>query len=66
MVNGSGASWPYAGRVDRTTTQLALVLGAFAGGVLIAELFGAASLGIAFTFGQLAFSLALSFVLLRA
>ena len=65
MLNVSGAWRAYAGGVDRTTGQLALLLGAFAGGILLAEVLGAASLGIAFGFGQIAFSLALGFVLLR-
>jgi hypothetical protein len=51
--------------MDRLSAQLALVLGAFAAGAALAGLFGAASLGIAFGFGQIAFSLALGFVLLR-
>ena len=42
-----------------------LVLGAFAFGVLVAELLGADSLGIAFGFGQIAFALACVFVLAR-
>ena len=46
--------------------QTATVLGAFAVGTALAELFGAASLGIALGFGQIAFALALGVVLLRA
>jgi hypothetical protein len=45
---------------------MAVVLAAFAVGVALAEAFGASSLGIAFGFGQIAFSLALGYVLLRA
>ncbi len=45
--------------------QLALVLGAFAAGTLVALLFGAANLGIAFSVGQLAFVAVLVWVLLR-
>jgi hypothetical protein len=52
--------------MERLSTQLAILFGAFAAGVGLAELLGAASLGIAFGFGQIAFSLALGFVLLRA
>jgi uncharacterized membrane protein (DUF485 family) len=52
--------------VDRLTVQVAALLAAFALGVGLAELFGAASLGIAFGFGQIAFGLALAAVLLRA
>jgi hypothetical protein len=52
--------------VDRFTAQLGVVGGAFVAGTLAAELFGAASLGVALGFGQIAFVLALSFVLLRA
>ena len=52
--------------MERFSTQLAVVLGAFAAGVALAELLGATSLGIAFGFGQIAFSLALGYVLLRA
>ena len=46
--------------------QIVAVLAAFGAGVGLAELFGAASLGIAFGFGQIAFALALGAVLLRA
>jgi hypothetical protein len=52
--------------VDRLTTQVAATLGAFGVGVGLAEVLGADSLGIAFGFGQIAFALALGFVLLRA
>jgi hypothetical protein len=47
------------------TTQVAALLGAFALGTVVAELLGADSLGIAMSFGQLAFTLALGAVLLR-
>jgi len=50
----------------RPIAQFALVLAAFALGAALAGLFGAASLGIALSFGQIAFTLALAFVLLRA
>lgn len=42
-----------------------IVVGAFAGGTAIAELAGAANLGTAMSFGQIAFAIALVFVLLR-
>jgi hypothetical protein len=45
--------------------QLAIVLGAFAVGVGIAELFGAKNLGTALGVGQLTFVVALLYVLLR-
>ena len=45
--------------------DLSLLLGAFAAGTLLAELFGASNTGIALGFGQLAFAAMLGFVLLR-
>jgi uncharacterized membrane protein (DUF485 family) len=45
--------------------QLAILVGAFAAGALIAELFGAANLGTALGIGQITFALALLWVLLR-
>ena len=45
--------------------QAAAVLAAFALGVGIAELAGAASLGVAFGFGQIAFALSVGWALLR-
>jgi hypothetical protein len=51
-----GAAW---------VLDLALMLGAFAAATLVAELAGAANLGTALTFGQIAFALAAVFVLLR-
>ena len=45
--------------------SLAILVGAFAIGTLIAELAGAANLGTAMTFGQLAFAGAVVYVLLR-
>ena len=47
-------------------TQTALLGAAFAAGVGIAELAGTASLGVAFGVGQIAFTLALVALLLRA
>ena len=52
--------------MHRLSTQTALLVGAFAVGVAFAELLGASSLGIAFGFGQIAFTLALGWALLRA
>lgn len=45
--------------------QLAIMLGAFAAGVLIAGALGAASLGVALGAGQVCFATALAWVLLR-
>jgi hypothetical protein len=45
--------------------DLALMVGAFAAATLVAELAGAANLGTAMTFGQIAFALAAVFVVLR-
>ena len=47
------------------TTDLAIPAGAFAAVTLIAEALGAANLGTAMTFGQLAFGLALVLVIVR-
>jgi hypothetical protein len=44
---------------------LALILAAFALGTLVAELFGAANLGTALTFGQLAFAATVVWVMVR-
>jgi len=49
----------------RLRTQLLALLAAFAGATGIAELLGAANLGTALAFGQIAFALALFYVLLR-
>ena len=45
--------------------DLALMLGAFAAAALVAEVAGAPNLGTALSFGQIAFALAATFVLLR-
>ncbi len=45
--------------------DLALMLGAFIAGTLIAQLLGAANTGTALTFGQIAFAVTLVYVLLR-
>jgi uncharacterized membrane protein (DUF485 family) len=46
-------------------TDLAIMLGAFVAGTLVAELAGAPNLGTAASFGQIAFVLAAVYVLLR-
>jgi hypothetical protein len=48
-----------------TATDLALLAGAFVAATALAELFGAANLGTAMTFGELGFVAALGFVLAR-
>lgn len=45
--------------------NLGIVVGAMAGGTLIAELLGAANLGTALSFGQIAFAIAVVWVLVR-
>jgi len=54
----------YARRV-RLRTQLLVLLAAFAGATVIAELAGADDLGTALAFGQMAFVIALVVVMLR-
>ena len=54
----------YARRV-RLRTQLLVLLAAFAGATALAELAGAANLGTALTFGQMAFVIALVAILWR-
>lgn len=49
----------------RLLADVAVMLGAFAGATVAAELAGAANLGTALSFGQLAFALAAVLVLLR-
>jgi hypothetical protein len=49
----------------RLVRQLVLLAAAFGVGVGLAELFGAANLGVAFGVGQICFALALVGVLLR-
>jgi hypothetical protein len=46
-------------------TNLAILVGAFAGSTAIAEVAGAANLGTALSFGQLGFALALVYVLVK-
>jgi hypothetical protein len=50
----------------RFPAQIAISLAAFAVGVGLAEIFGASSLGIAFAFGQIAFVIGCTALLLRA
>lgn len=50
----------------RLSLQLLVLAGVFAGATLIAELAGAANLGTALAFGQIAFAIALVAVLVRA
>jgi hypothetical protein len=45
--------------------RIAVALGAFVLASVLAELFGAASLGIALTFGQIAFALTASYLIIR-
>jgi hypothetical protein len=54
----------YNSRV-RLLRQLAILAGAFGVGVGLAELFGAVNLGTAFGVGQISFTLALVYLLLR-
>ena len=45
--------------------DLAIIVGAFVAATVVAELAGAANLGTAMSFGQIAFALAAVFVVLR-
>jgi uncharacterized membrane protein (DUF485 family) len=49
----------------RWLVDLALMVAAFVAGTLVAELAGAANLGTALSFGQIAFALAAVYVLVR-
>jgi len=51
--------------INSRPVQLAALLAAFTLGTLIALLFGAASLGIALSFGQIAFAAALVWIFLK-
>lgn len=46
-------------------TDLAIMFGAFTAATIVAELAGAANLGTAMSFGQIAFGLAAVYVLMR-
>jgi hypothetical protein len=59
------ASFRRIGRV-RLPAQLTVAFAAFGVGVGLAELFGAANLGTAFAFGQIAFAITCVILLLRA
>jgi hypothetical protein len=52
-------------RAVRLRTQLLVLLAAFVGATVVAELAGASNLGTALAFGQMAFVVALVIVLLR-
>jgi hypothetical protein len=56
---------PVVPRCAGWLVDLALMLGAFVAATLVAELAGAANLGTATSFGQIAFALAAMYVLLR-
>jgi hypothetical protein len=51
--------------VSPRLVDLALMLGAFVAATALAGLLGAANLGIALSFGQIAFALAVVFVLVK-
>lgn len=51
---------------SRWPAELAVVLGAFVVGTVVAEIAGAANLGTAMTVGQIAFAISLVWVLLTA
>jgi hypothetical protein len=51
--------------VTRSAQDVGLLVAAFAAATAIAELLGAANLGTAMTFGQLAFAVTLIWLLLR-
>jgi hypothetical protein len=53
------------GPLSSLARQLAFLAAVFALAVLVAELFGAANLGVALGVGQIAFAIALVYVLLR-
>jgi hypothetical protein len=53
-------------RPVRPLIQVLVAVGSFAFGALVAEAFGAANLGTAFAFGQIAFALGCVGLLLRA
>jgi hypothetical protein len=53
------------GPLSSLAVQLVLLAAVFALAVLVAELFGAANLGVAFGVGQIAFAVALVYLLLR-
>jgi len=50
-------------KLESWQSQLALMVGAFVVATLLAEAFGAASIGVALTFGQLAFAASYMFII---
>ena len=64
-ILGAAAPAPPYARAVRLRTQLIVLLAAFAGGTAVAELAGAANLGTALAFGQMAFAAALIAILVR-
>jgi hypothetical protein len=53
------------GPLSRLGVQLLLLAAVFVAAVLVAELFGAANLGVAFGVGQIAFAIAVVYLILR-
>ena len=51
--------------MSRAAVDLALLAAVFAGTTALAELFGATNMGTALTFGELAFTATLMWILLR-
>jgi hypothetical protein len=51
--------------MSRTATDLLVMAAAFGGATALAALLGAASFGTALTFGEMAFAVALMWVMLR-
>ncbi|MCK9250953.1 MAG: hypothetical protein M0P31_18480 [Solirubrobacteraceae bacterium] len=63
---GDGDDAPEAIRPSRPLWEnVAVLVAAMAGGTLVAELAGAANLGTALSFGQIAFAIALVVILVR-
>ena len=52
-------------KLESWQSQLALMVGVFVGATLIAELFGAANLGVALTVGELAFAATYMFLIFK-
>jgi hypothetical protein len=61
----ANARRPPGGPLSSLGVQLVLLAAVFGLAVLVAELFGAANLGVAFGVGQIAFAVALVYLLLR-
>jgi hypothetical protein len=53
------------GPISSLGAQLVLLAGVFVLAVLVAELFGAANLGVAFGVGQIAFAIAVVYLIVR-